>query len=106
MNTTWNIIKLICKNTDNNLSDVVYRVQWECKKSDSVNNFVKEGGMCILPQPDPNNFTQYNSLTKAEVVSWVQSVLGTTFISELEARLTERLDEKVNTVILDPPFNN
>jgi hypothetical protein len=106
MNTTWNIIKLICKNNDNNLSNVVYRVQWECKKSDSTGNFVKEGGMCTLPQPDLNNFIQYNSLIKTEVVAWVQSELGTTFISGLETRLTERLDEKVNTVSLDPPFTN
>jgi hypothetical protein len=106
MTTTWSIIKLICKTTEGNLSNVVYRVNWECKKSDDVNNFVTEQGMCILPQPDPNNFIQYNSLTKTEVVTWVQSELGTTFITGLETRLTERLDEKVNTVTLDPPFNN
>ena len=106
MTTTWNIIKLICKTTDGNLSNVVYRIHWECKKSDTANNTVSEEGICTLSQPDPNNFIQYNSLTKAEVVAWVQSTLGATFVNLVETRLTERLNEKLSTVTLDPPFNN
>jgi Sec7-like guanine-nucleotide exchange factor len=105
MTTTWNIIKLICK-TENSLSNIVYRVRWECKKQDSSGTFVKEEGLCKLTQPDPNKFTQFENLTKTEVVSWVHSALGVDRITEVESRLETQLTEKLNTVLLDPPFVN
>jgi hypothetical protein len=88
------------------LSNVVYKVQWECKRSDSSNNSVDETGICTLTQADPNNFIQYDNLTKAEVVNWVKSTLGTPLVNIIEARLVNRLNDKLSTVILDPPFTN
>lgn len=106
MTTTWNILKLICKTSEGNLSNVVYKVQWECKRSDATSNSVDEVGVCTLAQPDPNNFVQFSNLTKVEVVNWVKSTLGTTFVNEVESRLVTRLNDKLSTVILDPPFTN
>ena len=106
MTTTWNIIKLICKTTDGNLSNVVYKVQWECKRSDSSNNSVDEIGICTLAQADPSNFIQYDNLTKAEVVNWVKATLGTPLVNTIESRLVTRLNDKLSTVVLDPPFTN
>ena len=106
MTTTWNIIKLICKTSDGNLSNVVYKVQWECKRSDSSNNSVDETGICTLAQADPNNFIQYDSLTKTEVVNWVKSTLGTPLVNIIETRLANRLNDKLSTVVLNPPFSN
>jgi hypothetical protein len=106
MTTSWNIIKLTCKTTDSNLSNVVYRVRWECKKQDTSGTYVTEEGFCTLAQPDPNNFIQFNNLTKAEVVSWVHSDLGQDYVNLVESRLSGRLTEKLTTVTLDPPFSN
>lgn len=106
MTTNWNIIKLICKTTDVNLSNVVYKVQWECKVSDTSNKSVSEYGVCTLGQPDPNIFIQYDNLTKVEVVNWVKSTLGQTLVNQIENRLNDRLNEVISTVFLDPPFTN
>jgi hypothetical protein len=106
MTTVWNITKLICKTDNASLTNVVYRIMWECKKQDVSGTFVFETGMCTLPQPDPNDFIQFNNLTKTNVVSWVHLVLGQDYLNTIETRLTARLTERLNTVELNPPFSN
>lgn len=105
MTTTWNIDKMVCKISEGSLTNVVEYIHWECKKSDGVNE-VSEKGFCTLSQPDPNSFTQYNQLTKTQVVSWIQTTLGSSKLTELADRLSARLTEKTTMVSLDPPFTN
>ena len=105
MINTWNIDKMVCKSSEGSLTNVVESIYWECKKSDGVNE-VSEKGVCTLSQPDPNSFTPYNQLTKAQVVSWVQTTLGSSRLTELADRLSAKLTEKTTKVSLDPPFTN
>ena len=96
---------MVCKISEGSLTNVVEYIHWECKKSDGVNE-VSEKGFCTLSQPDPNSFTQYNQLTKTQVVSWIQTTLGSSKLTELADRLSARLTEKTTMVSLDPPFTN
>jgi hypothetical protein len=105
MTTTWNINKMVCKVAEGGLINVVESVYWECKKSDGTNE-VSEKGFCILAQPNENSFTPYDQLTKIQVISWIETTLGTDSLTSLNARLSSRLTAKATTVVLNPPFTN
>lgn len=109
MTNTWLIEKLICKGSQNGLSNVVYEVNWRYVKSLTLNGeeySVNNNGLLKLSSPDPNSFTSYENLTKAQVVSWVQLGLGQEYITEMDARLTSSLNDKSTQVILELPFQN
>lgn len=109
MITTWTIEKLICKPLLNNLSNVVYQVHWTYSKSTAVDgesHSVKNTGITIVSEPTINSFTQYDDLTKSQVVSWVQNELGQDYITEMDSRLSIALTNKSNQVTLPLPFEN
>jgi hypothetical protein len=109
MTTTWTIKKLICKSALNNLSNVVYQIHWEFTKvleEDNNTYTVKNNGIITLAEPDSNTFTEYDGLTKSQVISWVQTKLGQEYISEMDTRLTNLLISESNQVILPIPFEN
>ncbi len=106
---TWTIEKLICKPTLNTLSNVVYQVYWTYSKSITVNgeNYsVKNNGITSVSDPEVNSFTQYDDLTKSQVLSWVQTELGQEYIAEMDARLSIALTNKSTQVMLPLPFEN
>lgn len=105
MTTTWNINKMICKISEGSLTNIVESIYWECKKSDGINE-VSESGFCTLAQPNENSFTPYDQLTKAQVISWVETTLGTDRLTAIDSRLSSRLIAKASTVVLNPPFSN
>jgi len=104
MTTTWDIIELTCKQSENGLSNIVYKIKWECKVSDTLNNTMSLESVTVLGPPTPSTFTAYNNLTKQQVMTWLHSTLGQTRVAEIEARQIERLNEKVQTIVLDLPF--
>ncbi len=109
MINTWLIEKLVCKASQNGLNNVVYEVHWRYTKSSTVNgeNYsVNNNGILRLSLPDPSSFTSYDDLTKTQVVGWVQTSLGQEYITEMDTRLTNSLNDKSTQVILDLPFQN
>ena len=62
-----------------------------------------------LPPADSSNFTDYSSLTKSQVLTWVEGLLGpeevTTLKSEVEARIVDMNNTAVgiNTESIDAP---
>jgi len=62
-----------------------------------------------LPPADSNNFTDYSSLTKSQVLTWVEGLLGTeevtTLKSEVEARIVHMNNTAagINTESIDAP---
>lgn len=62
-----------------------------------------------LPPADSNNFTDYSSLTKSQVLTWVEGLLVpeevTTLKSEVEARIVNMNNTAagINTESIDAP---
>jgi hypothetical protein len=109
MTNTWLIEKLVCKASQDGLSNVVYEVHWRYVKSLTLNGeeySVNNSGVAKLSSPDPNSFTGYDDLTKAQVVAWVQAKLGQEYITDMDSRLTSSINDKSTQVILDLPFEN
>ena len=111
MTTDWKIEKLECKVSENGLSNVVYKIQWVYKVTDTINGkkyYSARRGNSSLSNPDPLSFTSYDNLTKQQVVDWIINTLGEEYITSMTTDLDNTNYYKANpvTVILNPPFNS
>lgn len=109
MTTNWTIEKLECKIQENNLNNVVYRVHWRYTKTMDINNktySMSNYDVINVPAADPADFTPYESLTKEQVLSWVQTILGQEYITTMDSRLEAAIISQTERVALDPPFTN
>jgi len=53
-------------------------------------------GSVGLGDPDPNNFTPYDQITKEQAVGWVKAALGDEQVAATEAALESQIQEKLN----------
>ena len=93
MAVVWRINNLTRKTTVGSLSDVVTSINWraELTDSDSGHN-ASETGEVELSAADSGNFTAYASITEANAVDWVKSVLGSAKVTSVEDSLTEKVE--------------
>ena len=92
MAVVWRIENLTRKTTVGSLSDVVTAVKWRAELTDSGHN-ASETGEVELSAADSGNFTAYASITEANAVSWVKSVLGSTKVTATEDALAAKVAE-------------
>ena len=53
-------------------------------------------GSLGLGDPDPDNYTPFDQITKEQAVQWVKDTLGQEKVSEIEAALAAQIQEKLN----------
>jgi len=109
MTINWNIENLECKISENGLNNVVFKIQYVLRVTDIINEKPYSSGKRLFVQvssPDPTNFTEFEDLTKEQVVGWITASLGETGLSYLTSELSAENTSKANptTVILNPPF--
>jgi hypothetical protein len=104
----WIISAMDCKIHEGEMTDVVQTVHWRYNATDVVKEktyFAEMYGATTVGEPTPDNFTDYNSLTKEQVVGWLEETLDVTAMQE---NLTKQIELQVNPidVTLPPPFTN
>jgi hypothetical protein len=75
MNITWEILKLEYIGSNNGLENVISNVRYRCTVEETVNEVVYTSYYeddAILTNPDPNNFTPLDNVTKEQVISWIE----------------------------------
>lgn len=114
MEFNWIISAMDCKIHEGEMTDVVQTVHWRYNATDIIpatsgsaekTYFAEMYGATTVSEPTPENFTDYNSLTKEQVVGWLEETLDVTAMQE---NLTKQIDLKINpiNVTLPPPFSN
>ena len=87
------------KNPANTESDVIHTLHWKLKATDDVNNVsVSRSGMAHLRLEDLSDFTDFNNVTKAQAVTWVEAWLDRypdTTVIKTKERLAAKITEKV-----------
>ena len=86
------------------LENVVNNVPWDytgtiegtSSLGESGSFFARDAGNVTLAPVASTDFTNYDSLTKDQVVSWVTASLGDTKITELQARISSSLAWQLN----------
>lgn len=83
------------------LKDVVYNIHWRRTAKDG--EFTAESyGTCAVGQPNPEEFTDYDSLTHEEVYSWLEANLD---VEAIDESLDSQIESQKNPVnaTLNPP---
>ena len=102
----WEILAMEVVLQQDNLTNVVSNLDW---KLIATVDGEKYNAYHIAKQyvgaPDANTFTNYEDLTKEEVISWLENVLD---VAQLKESLAYQIDLQANpiTAILPPPFQN
>jgi len=96
----WQISTLNCYPTQNNLTDVVFTVHWNCTAVDgNYTSYVY--GSCGVPGPgDP--FTPYEDLTLNQVLGWIWA--NGVDKDAIEANLQTQIDNLINPPVVTPPL--
>jgi hypothetical protein len=88
----------------NGLDDIVHTVRYELEGK--LNGKKQTSFMPItFNEPDPNNFTNFASLTEAQILTWVTEKLGQTEVDAmmhgLDSLLNESPDPSAPPVLTD-----
>jgi len=95
---TWSIIGLERLSSN----DGIEHAQWLCSAAETdeesgVDYVVRLGGKTHhTPDPSASDFIAYASVTEANVIGWVQAVVGK---DETETKLQAMMDEKMTPTV-------
>jgi hypothetical protein len=101
----WTISAMDCKVSEDNLSDVVYQCHWRCSATEVDGDKTYSASVystCSLPAPDPANFTDYNSLTKDQVLGWIWA--NGVDRAATEAAVQQQIELQKHPVVVSPPL--
>ena len=98
----WIIERLYVKPSVDGLSNVVINADWRCNGSETVEGKEFYGtcyGSCSFAAPDSSEFTDFDKLTKEQVLGWVwQSVSQ----EGVEASVANQIETQINPPIITP----
>ena len=99
MAITWKILGMDRLNTSDGRSDVIKNVFWYCSDSDSNGNYGYSFGNQQLEVTgiSDDDFTDYSSLTEAQVIQWVKDALTAD-------ELLEGIESGVTSIINDGTY--
>ena len=98
---TWSISKLDCAPSENGLTDVVKVIHWSLTGVDENGVSAYMSNSYPLPSPSPEAFTDYSTLTEANVISWLESNLD---VGYLHTYLANEIASKYNPPITPLPL--
>jgi hypothetical protein len=87
---------------NNTESDVVHTIYWKLIATDDVNNvFVSNSGKVSIDTDDLSGFTAFNSVTKAQAITWVEAWYNKypdSNVATIKARLDRKIAEKITPI--------
>ena len=87
---TWVVNSMVSYPQAEGLTDVVCTVNWACNGTDGTYNGALVGSTGV--KLDPNApYTPYADLTEAEVILWVQEVLGPQQVLSIEGDVGQQI---------------
>lgn len=109
MKKEWIIDKLECKTYDNGLTNVVQKILWVYRFTETIDGKDYSSqllGQSELPNPNLGSFTQFEDLTKEQVESWIVTTISPEYLQVVEEALYKDINERISPSIveLDPPF--
>jgi len=88
------------------LSNVVNNIDWRLIATVNGEKYrAEQWAKQYVSAPDADTFTNYEDLTREQVISWLENVLD---VAQLKESLAYQIDLQANpiTAILPPPFQN
>lgn len=98
---TWSILQLDCAPSENGLTNVVKVIHWSLTGQDENGISASIKNSYPLPEPNPEQFTDYSTLTEETVIGWLQSNLD---IGYLQKKLADEIASQYNPPITPLPL--
>lgn len=76
----------------NDLEKVVYNVHWSYIAEDENGNVASMIGVQSVSEPNPENFTAFESLIQDDIISWIEPSMD---LEQMQANLDAQIAEKV-----------
>ena len=99
--TTWIVEQMNCYPTYESQTDVVFNVHWRVNATDGTYNATSYGSIGVTYSAG-SPYTPYADLTQAQVVGWVQDVMGPEQVARIEAGLATNIANQVNPPTVAP----
>ena len=93
----WFISKMEVEKSENNLNNIVKVIYWQ-KIREQYGFISIVNGELNCPDPNPDNFIDYNNLTFDEVCNWLEQNLD---LITIDLALTEDINNQINPKIID-----
>lgn len=100
---TWSIQQLQCYPEAGGLTDVVFSIRWQLDATDGTYVASVRSEVCVTLDPNAP-YTPYAELTEAQVIGWVQAVLGPDQVAEYESGVAAQIDAQANPPVVSPPL--
>ena len=98
---TWSISKLDCAPAENGLTNIVKVIHWGLTGVDENGVSASMSNSYPLPSPSPEAFTDYSTLTRETVISWLESNLDVGYI---KSKLSNEITSQYNPPITPLPL--
>jgi hypothetical protein len=72
------------------LENVIYNVHWSYFGQDENGNVASQIGVQHVPNVDPENFTNFDQLTQADIIGWIEPMLD---VEQFQNNLDQQLAE-------------
>ena len=76
----------------NDLEKVVYNVHWSYLAEDENGNVASMIGVQSVSEPDAENFTSFDQLTQADIISWIEPKMD---LEQMQSNLDAQIAEEV-----------
>ena len=97
----WTVSAMDCKVSEDNLSDVVFNVHWQCSATEDGYS-ASVYSPCSVPGPNPESFVPYDQLTQDEVLGWIWA--NGVDKDATEAAVQQQIYLQKNPVVVSPPL--
>ena len=94
MAVTWKVAGMARHTSMGSKSDVVYRIDWVCSDSETVDDVVHTGtckGQVPLQTDRLSPFTAFANIKEAKAIEWAKESLGVEEVALIEARVQKEI---------------
>jgi hypothetical protein len=96
----WVIAALDCKPSIDTMTDVVSVIHWRKQATEVVDDKTYTAdmyGACTVTLPEPESFIEFNDLTEATMVEWLEAVLD---VAAIDSALDAQIDFQKNPPVV------
>ena len=100
---TWGVVQMDAYPELDGEANVVSTLHWTLTGTDGTYSGNVYGSVGVS-RSEGVTFTQYEDLTLAQVVGWVQDALGENQVASYEANVAQQIADQIDPPVVAPPL--
>jgi len=99
---TWNCKTVDTYPTKSDQADVIFNVHWRLSGVDDTEdlNGGNSYGVVSLDTEDLSTFTAFADVTEANVIGWVEAILGAEQVASIKTSIDTQIAEKITPTVV------